>query len=43
MYVYCAFLLQNGITIGNVPILFFFPVNANFNFSWNYYKFIIII
>jgi hypothetical protein len=33
MYVYCPFSPHNGITIGNVLILFFSPVNANFNFS----------
>jgi hypothetical protein len=32
MYVYCPFSPHNGITIGNVLILFFSPVNANFIF-----------
>jgi hypothetical protein len=37
MYVYCPFSPQNDTTIGNVLILFFSPVNANYIFSWNYY------
>jgi hypothetical protein len=37
MYVYYPFSPHNGITMGNLLILFFSPVNANFNFSCNYY------
>jgi hypothetical protein len=37
MYVYYPFWQQNSITIGNALILFFSPVNANFNFAQNYY------
>jgi hypothetical protein len=37
MYVYCPLSQQKGITIGNVLILFFSPVNVNFNFYYNYY------
>jgi hypothetical protein len=43
MYVYSPFAPHNGIAIGNVLILIFSLINANFNFSWNYYQFIDII
>jgi hypothetical protein len=43
MYVYCPSSPQNGITIGNVFIVFFSSVNANFNFNWNYHYSIAII
>jgi hypothetical protein len=32
MYVYCPFSPHNGITTGNVLILFFSPVKSNFKF-----------
>jgi hypothetical protein len=42
MYVYCPFSPHNGITTGNVLILFFSPVNANFNFAWIYINLIAV-
>jgi hypothetical protein len=43
MYMYRPFSPHNGITIGNVLISFLSYVNANFNFSWNYYQFFVFI
>jgi hypothetical protein len=37
MYEYCSLSPHNGITIANLLVLIFSPVNDNFDFSWNYY------
>jgi hypothetical protein len=37
MYEYYPFSSHNGITVANVLILIFSPVNDNFDLTWNYY------